>query len=337
MYKIKPYLIIIFLLIAPSCDKRAPKFESFSGFTQGTTYSVIYLNSINIDAEEMKNRVEVILDSIDNSLSTYNPNSLISAINANRSNHADSLVLNVLNRSYQIWEMTGGAFDITAGLLVNAWGFGPDSQKKFDESMLDSLMNLVGMDKIRTEGSEVIKSNRSMYLDLNAIAQGYSVDIVCKCLSSFGINSFLVEIGGEVRTRGTKDEGKPWKVAIDKPYDNNMIPGQDIQAIIKLTGQSLATSGNYRKFYEEDGVKYSHTIDPKSGYPVRHKLLSATIIANDCMTADAFATACMVVGPDNARVLIEKYDFLEGYLVSSDENGEFRIWYSDDMLTYLDE
>lgn len=320
-----------------ACDKKTPKVVSLSGFTQGTTYSVIYYNSINIDAEEMKSRVETILDSIDNSLSIYNPNSLISAINNNSSKQADSLVLNVLNKSYQIWEMTGGAFDITAGPLINAWGFGPDSQKKFDESILDSLMNLVGMKKIKIEGSEVIKSDPSMFLDLNAIAQGYSVDIVCKYLLSTGLCSYLVEIGGEVRTEGTKDEGKPWKVAIDKPYDNNMVPGQDIQAIIKLTGQSLATSGNYRKFYEEDGVKYSHTIDPKSGYPVRHKLLSATIIANDCMTADAFATACMVVGPDNARLLIEEYDFLEGYLVFSDENGEFRIWYSEEMLTYLAE
>jgi len=223
---------------------------------------------------------------------------------------------------------SGGLFDITIGPLVKAWGFGPDAMKRFDPSMLDSLLALVGMDKVRLEGERIIKSDPDMFIDVNAIAQGYTVDLAVDLILSRGIKQCLVEVGGEVRTFGDK-HGMGWKVGIDTPADGNYTPGAEIQARIRLDDRALATSGNYRKFYVENGVKYSHTIDPRTGSPVRHTLLSATIIAPTCAVADAWATACLVGGKDTAIAFIEKYDFLEGYLIYSDESGVMRSWTSE--------
>lgn len=335
--KIKAILPVIITAILISCNQAEIPFDSFSGFTQGTTYSVIYDNRAEIDVAEMKSNIEALLLNFDNSLSTYNPGSIISAINNNRDTVPDSLFINVYNRSRDIWEISGGAFDITAGPLVNAWGFGPDSHKRFNEDDLDSLLALVGMDKISLVDGRIVKSLPGMYLDVNAIAQGYSVDVLSQYLSGLGIQNYLVEVGGEVYAKGTKNKGEKWKVGVDKPIDNNMVPGRDLQAVISLQDKALATSGNYRRFYEENGIKYSHTIDPVTGYPVRHTLLSVTIIADDCMTADGFATACMVSGLKKAVSLVEKYDFLEGYFVYSDDEGNFITWESEGMKEYSGE
>ncbi|HPE23904.1 MAG TPA: FAD:protein FMN transferase, partial [Bacteroidales bacterium] len=267
---------------------------------------------------------------IDNSLSIYNDSSVISAINANRSNLTDTLFREVFRASLQISSESGGLFDITIGPLVKAWGFGPDAIKRFDESMLDSLLALVGMDKVGLEGDRIVKADPDMFLDVNAIAQGYTVDLVADLIVRSGITQCLVEVGGEVRTVGDK-HGMGWKVGIDTPADGNYVPGADIQARIRLDNLALATSGNYRKFFVEDGIKYSHTIDPRTGYPVRHTLLSATIIAPTGAVADAWATACMVGGKDEAIAFIEKYDFLEGYLIYSDENGVMKSWISEGL------
>jgi len=328
---------VIASVIIISCNSKEIPFESFSGFTQGTTYSVIYDNSIGIGVVEMKKDIENLLAEFDNSLSTYNPGSIISAINNNADTLPDTLFINVFNRSRDIWEMSDGAFDITAGPLINAWGFGPDAQKRFNEDDLDSLLALVGMDKISLVDGRVIKSSPEMYLDVNAIAQGYSVDVLSQFLAGLGIENFLVEVGGEVYASGTKNNKEKWKVGVDKPVDNNIVPGRDLQTIIMISNRALATSGNYRRFYEENGVKYSHTIDPKTGYPVRHTLLSVTIIANDCMTADGFATACMVSGLEKAIAIVEKYDFLDAYFVYSDKDGNFVTWETEGMKEYKGE
>ena len=171
-----------------------------------------------------------------------------------------------------------------------------------------------------------------MKLDVNAIAQGYSVDVVSKFLEGKGINNFLVEIGGELRSKGTKKNEVLWKVGVDKPFDNNYIPGQNLQIILQLKDCSLATSGNYRKFFEKDGIKYSHSINPKTGYPVMDRLLSATIIAEDCMTADAYATACMIMGIEKSIVFINERNGLEAYLIySSESDDSFNIWQSNNF------
>jgi thiamine biosynthesis lipoprotein len=173
-----------------------------------------------------------------------------------------------------------------------------------------------------------------MFIDVNAIAQGYTVDLVADLIARKGISQCLVEVGGEVRTLGDKN-GMGWKVGIDTPSDGNYTPGADIQARIRLDDRALATSGNYRKFYVENGIKYSHTIDPRTGYPVRHTLLSATIIAPTGAIADAWATACMVGGKDAAITYIEKHDFLEGYLIFSDETGQMKGWVSDGLMNLI--
>ena len=312
-----------------SCTPQ-PEYAELNGLTQGTTYHIVVEKTPGLDIMALRQEIELLFTEIDNSLSIYNDSSVISAINANRSNLTDTLFREVFRASSQISSESGGLFDITIGPLVKAWGFGPDAIKRFDESMLDSLLALVGMDKVRLEGDRIIKADPDMFIDVNAIAQGYTVDLVADLIVRSGITHCLVEVGGEVRTVGDK-HGMGWKVGIDTPADGNYIPGADIQARIRLDNLALATSGNYRKFFVEDGIKYSHTIDPRTGYPVRHTLLSATIIAPTGAVADAWATACMVGGKDEAIAFIEKYDFLEGYLIYSDENGVMKSWISEGL------
>jgi thiamine biosynthesis lipoprotein len=197
-------------------------------------------------------------------------------------------------------------------------------------------MNLVGMDKVSLSNGRLIKSDPGIYLDVNAIAQGYSVDIICRYFDRLGIRNYLVEIGGEVKGKGTR-AGSQWRIGIDKPEDNNNLPGQNLQAIIKIGDQALATSGNYRKFYVEDGVKYSHTIDPRTGYPAKNRLLSATIITKECAIADGIATACMVMGPVKAIEFIESNPQLSGYLVFTDDNNILKTWISEDLKERITE
>lgn len=320
-----------------SCNSDIKVKDSFSGFIQGTTYSIIYYHNGKENPEELKTEVEDLLAAFDMSLSIYNPNSIISKVNNNQQTRLDSKFIFVFKKSREIYDITDGAFDITAGPLISAWGFGPDAIKKFNEKMKDSLMHLVGMNRIAIVNGKVVKESPGMRLDVNAIAQGYSVDVICSLFEEKGFESYLVEIGGEVRCKGEKEGGVPWLIGLDKPQDGNMEPGKHRQANIRLLDKSLATSGNYRKFYIENGVKYSHTINPKTGYPVRHNLLSATIIADDCISADAFATACMVLGLSEAQKLIEANKYLEAYFVYSDKEGNFRTWITDGMMAYIED
>jgi thiamine biosynthesis lipoprotein len=222
------------------------------------------------------------------------------------------------------------------GPLVRAWGFGPDAHKSFTEAKRDSLMKLVGISKVSLIKGKLIKSDPHISLDFNAIAQGFSVDIICRFFNNLGIKNYLVEIGGEVRAKGKKG-GNLWRIGIDKPVDNNNSPGRELEAIIKISDKALATSGNYRKFYIEDGVKYSHEIDPKTGYPVKNTLLSASVIANDCTTADGIATACMVFGTEKTIEFLGNHPEFEAFLVYSDSNGNFKTWTSEKLKSNLTE
>lgn len=328
--------IIALFTVFMSCVSKQTVFESFTGFTQGTTYSIVYDNSSNIPPDQLKMEVERILHNFDMSLSVYQDSSIISRINRNEDAVPDSFFIEVFNKSLLLSELSGGAFDITVGPLVRAWGFGPDDHKNFSEEKRDSLLKLVGMNKIALVNGRLVKSDPGIVLDVNAIAQGYSVDVVCRYLSSKGIKNCLVEIGGEVRAVGSKG-GVPWRIGIDKPEDNNMIPGQSLQAIINVSGRSVSTSGNYRKFYVENGVKYSHTIDPRTGYPAKNKLLSATILADDCTMADGIATVCMVFGKEKAVEFIRSHPQYSAYLVYSDDDGDFKTWMTDDLKKSISE
>jgi thiamine biosynthesis lipoprotein len=329
---------IIFLLVVLLLSRCRPAVEyaEINGLTQGTTYHIVVETTPGMNTGDLRLKVESLLSEVDNSLSIYNDSSVISLINSNISDKTDTLFREVFSASALISEQCNGLFDITVGPLVKAWGFGPDALKRFDETKLDSLLALVGMNKVRLESDRIVKADPDMFIDVNAIAQGYTVDLIIDLLAGEGIKECLVEVGGEVRTSGDKN-GKGWHVGIDRPADGNYVPGADLKAKIGLDNSALATSGNYRKFYIDNGVKYSHTIDPRTGYPSRHTLLSATIVAPECAVADAWATACMVAGKDTAITFIEKYDFLEGYLIFSDEKGVMKSWMSEGLRKRIEE
>ena len=289
-----------------------------------------------MDPLQLRARVEKILHDFDKSLSLYNDSSIISKINRNENIVVDSCFTEVFNKSARIYEMTDGAFDITVGPLVEAWGFGPDGHKSFSDSKRDSLMKLVGMEKVSLVNGKVIKSDPHISLDFNAIAQGFSVDVICGFFDKLGIKNYLVEIGGEVRAKGRK-AGKLWRIGIDKPVDNNMTPGQSLEAIITISNQALSTSGNYRKFYIENGVKYSHEIDPKTGFPAKNTVLSASVIADDCAMADGMATAFMVMGKNKTIEFLANHPEFEVFLVYSDENGKFKTWATEKLKSDISE
>jgi FAD:protein FMN transferase len=329
-------IICLSLLLLFSSCRKTVSYDNFAGFAQGTTYSVVFENDGKFDGQELKADVEKILKDFDMSLSLYIDSSILSKVNRNEDVILDSYFLNAFNKSAEITRITNGAFDITVGPLVKAWGFGPDAHKSFTESKRDSLLKFVGMDKVSIENGKIKKSDPGVDLDFNAIAQGYSVDIVSGYIEKTGIKSFLVEIGGEVRVEGDK-HGVLWRVGIDRPSDDNMLPGNDLQAIISLKDRSLATSGNYRKFYVENGVKYSHTIDPRTGYPARNQLLSATIVADECATADGIATACMVMGKDKTIEFLGFHPEFDAFLVFSDDTGNYITWTSEKLKRFISE
>jgi thiamine biosynthesis lipoprotein len=328
-------LFLFPLLLTISCGKK-PEYSNFAGNVQGTTYSIVFENSEKRNPFDLRTEVEKILADFDMSLSLYRDSSILCRINRNENVVPDKYFRDVFRRSKEISELTGGAFDVTVGPLVRAWGFGPDEHKNVSPSKIDSLLQLVGMEKVELTEKGVRKADPRISMDFNAIAQGFSVDVVSGYLDGKGIKSYLVEIGGEVRVKGDKG-GKLWRIGIDKPVDDNMSPGSDLEAIIELKDRSLATSGNYRKFYIENGIKYSHTIDPKTGYPARNQLLSASVLASDCATADGIATACMVMGKEKSIEFLDLHPEFDGYLVYSDVDGSFKTWMSEKLKGLISE
>ena len=321
--------IALLIIILSTCREKS-EYLNFTGLAQGTTYSMTFQETGNFDPQTLRLKVEKILADFDMSLSLYKDSSILCRVNRNETVTVDSFFTDVFKRSKAISAMTDGAFDVTVGPLVKAWGFGPDEHKNFTDQKRDSLLRLVGMEKVEVRDGMIIKELPGISLDFNAIAQGYSVDVICKYFDSLGIKSYLVEIGGEVRVKGAKN-GKPWKIGIDKPVDDNMMPGENLEAIVRLKDRALATSGNYRKFYVENGIKYSHTIDPKTGYPAMNQLLSATILAAECATADGVATACMVMGKDKTIEFLKQHPEFDAFLVYSDESGNFMTWTSESL------
>ena len=327
-------LVIGAILLLSHLNGRG-QYVKIAGFIQGTTYHITYESKTG---RNLQHEIDSLLAAFDQSMSIYLPTSIISRINQNDpAVKADEIFIAVFNKSAEVWKETGGAFDITVAPLVNAWGFGFTASSDNDSAAIDSLLQYVGMNKVTLTGKKIIKANPNVMLDVNAIAQGYSVDLVSEYLENLRIKNYMVEIGGEVRVRGRNDKGNLWRIGIDKPVEGNMIPGSDLQVILQLDRKSLSTSGNYRKFYVKDGVKYAHTINPSTGFPALSNLLSATIIADDCMTADAYATACMVFGLEKSIDFLNKHRFLEAYLIFSDEKGEFNVYSTKGFERYLSE
>lgn len=313
------------LTLLISCGGPEDYIVTLQGNTQGTTYKILYVVDEPIRYNEA---VDSILFAVDKSMSAWNPHSTLSKVNRGMDSLLDPLFQQVIKRGLQVSQMTDGAFDMTVAPLVNAWGFGSMEKADVDSAYVDSLLKISGYKRLHLLSSGRLHRPDGMQIDVNAIAQGYSVDLVAQYLESKGINNYLIEIGGEMRANGTKFGDHSWVVGIDKPMET--IQEERFQITLNLDTISLATSGNYRKFIvdEETGIKYSHTIDPHTGYPVSDRLLSVTILYPDCMTADAVATACMVMGLANAKVWVQEHPEFEAYFIYSDLTGELQEWWT---------
>lgn len=302
-----------------------------SGATMGTTYRVVYLDDQNRD---FKNGIDSILRVFNQSLSTYIPDSEISRFNSEDSvRYTLPYFFPVLEASREVYEQTDGAFDPTVGPLVNAWGFGPEGASRRDSLEIRELLKLVDFGLVHFDSTVARKLKTGIKLDFSAIAKGYGVDVVAEYLIQNGISDMLVEIGGELVARGLNENGELWRVGVTQPDEKGK--AEELYSIIALDNQALATSGNYRNFYVEDGQKFSHTISPFTGYPVRHGLLSATVIARDCMLADAYATAMMVMGTEASIKLQEQLEDLEILLIFNDEEGQLQSFVSKGLEPYL--
>jgi thiamine biosynthesis lipoprotein len=269
------------------------------------------------------------------SVSTYNPNSIISKINSNQKNvKLDKYFITCFKKAKEVWKNTNGNFDPTVYSLVNAWGFGPGKKQKIEQKRIDSILKFVGFNLIELKGNKIIKKDPRVALDFNAFAQGYSVDVIAEFLNSKKITSYVVEIGGEVFAKGKTNDGKNWNIGIEKPIDNKS-SGNPLFMNIKLDGLAVATSGNYRKYTIEDGIRYSHHIDPKTGYPTKNNLLSVSVISKECITSDANATGILVMGLEKAKVFLQKHPELQAFLIYSDENGAYQFYETPKIKSLL--
>lgn len=295
-------------------------YQKASGLIFGTMYSVTYQSKT-----DLKTSIDSMLTVFDGSLSPFNDTATISRINRNERVIADELFATVFRKSLEVSEATGGAFDITVAPLVNAWGFGFKQGSFPDSIMVDSLLQLTGYEKVSmNEQGEVTKQDERMMLNCSAIAKGYAVDVIANLLKSKGVKNMMVDIGGEVVVHGKNPKEKKWRIGINKPVDDSLATNQELERIVEITDAAIATSGNYRNFYYNNGKKYAHTIDPSTGYPVQHSLLSATVVANDCMTADAYATAFMVMGVEKALEMAESNPAIEAFFIFSNEEGNLQ-------------
>ncbi len=292
----------------------------------GTFYSITYQCDNDLQKE-----IEAELKKVDLALSMFNKESIISKINRNEKVELNEVFLQVFTLAQKVSQDTDGAFDITVAPLVNAWGFGFKTGDQPSVTSIDSLMSTVGYNKISLKGRQVFKENKNTMLDCSAIAKGYGSDVVAAFLKKRGIENFMVEIGGEVVTQGISEKRVPWRIGVTKPTEDSLSIGDELQTVLNVTNKAMATSGNYRNFYYKDGKKYAHTIDPKTGYPVQHSLLSATVLANNCATADAYATSFMVMGIEKAKAVLERHPELMAYFIYSDKKGELAVWYSPSM------
>ena len=268
---------------------------------------------------------------MDESLSPFNKTSIISKVNRNENVSTNKMFDDVFLLAQKISDNTDGCFDITVAPLVNAWGFGFKNGKTPSKQQVDSLRSLVGFNKVKLQNHKVIKADSRIMLDCSAIAKGYGSDMVARMLERKGIQNYMIEIGGEVVTHGISEKRVPWKIGVTKPSDDSLNTSQELQTVLNITDKAMATSGNYRNFYYKGGKKYAHTIDPQTGYPVQHSLLSATVLTKSCATADAYATAFMVMGIEKAKAILSKHPELMAYFIYSDNSGELKVWFSPSL------
>lgn len=326
MKRINYFLVAVMAVAMSSCKH----YYQHQGSVFGTYYNIQYKGSADVEQE-----IKQCLQEFDNSLSMYNANSTISRINSNVDLTTDSCFERMFNTAKEVSELSQGGFDITVAPLVNAWGFGFKNKESVTQELLDSLLQFIGYQSVTIENHQVVKRDSRTMMDASALAKGYACDLVGELLAKHGYKNYLVDIGGEVVVKGHNRKGKPWTIGITKPIDDPTGEKQELQDVVETTSLCMATSGNYRNYYFEDGVRRSHTIDPRTGYPVHHKLLSATIIAPTCMKADALATACMVLGEYRAAVMISQIRDAAYYFILTDDEGNLTTQTSKNWETLL--
>ena len=322
-----PFLVLLIVgTILIIRQQQNMPYQKYSDFVFGTTFTVTYQCDSN-----MNRSIKDELIKVDFSLSPFNEKSIITAINNNQDVMPDQMFMDVFQLAMDVSRDTNGAFDITVAPLVNAWGFGFKNGVKPSPRQVDSLRQIIGYQKVSVENGKIRKLDPRMMLDCSAIAKGYGTDVVARFLRSRGVKNYMVEVGGEIVTSGLNPERLPWKVGVIKPNDDSLNVSHEVQTVLNVTDIAMATSGNYRRFYYKDGKKFAHTIDPNTGYPVQHNILSATVLAKTCAQADAYATSFMVMGLDGAKKVLERHPELMAYLIYDDGNGKNAVWFSPSL------
>ena len=327
--KIIFHSIALVLLIVASVviirQNSAMPYQVNQGMVFGTFYKITYQHDKNLQKE-----IEAQLKSVNDALSMFDKKSIITAVNNNEPVKLNDMFVNVFKLAQSISEDTDGAFDITVAPLVNAWGFGYKSGALPTQQDIDSIRAFVGYQKVKLSGMRIQKEDARLTLDCSAIAKGYGTDVVARYFLREGIKNFMVEIGGEIVTHGVNPKRQQWSIGIEKPVEDSLAMKSELQTVLKVDDIAMATSGNYRNFYYKDGKKYAHTIDPKTGFPVQHNILSATVLAKQCAVADAYATAFMVMGLEKSKEVLARHKDLKAYLIY-DDNGKYGIWKSPDL------
>ena len=324
---------LMLVLLFTHCTPENKEYTFNKGQVYGTYYSITYLNPKKANLQA---KIEAKFKEFDNSLSTFNPNSIISRINRNDSTvETDAYFEEMYNMAQEVSVNSNGAFDITVAPLVNVWGFGFGNHEHSIQPDVDSIIPFVGYTKIDLKNRKLIKSDPRIMLDASAIAKGQSCDVLGKLLEENGCLHYMVEIGGEVACKGLNPRGEKWHIGIDKPNNDPANEDSELQAIVALSDAGLATSGNYRQYYYKDGKKYAHTIEPRTGYPVNHNLLSATVIAPTCMQADAYATAFMVLGKDSSMLVCNSIPDMDCYLIYEGQDGKLLTVYTPGFEKYF--
>jgi len=329
--------LIVLACFVASCAEVEPKLVYIQGKTMGTYYQVKYVlnaeqqSDSRLSVEKITSQIDQRLELVNDQMSTYRPESELSRFNkAEKSLVVSAATRSVIEAALTLFEQSNGAFDVTVGPLVNLWGFGPDKRanKVPSDQLIAEKLKIVGSQFLSVKGNTLSKTIPDLYVDLSAVAKGYGVDVISAYLQEIGIHNFLVDIGGELSIKGTKADNKNWTIAIERPVE-----GQNVQRVINIGDNAIATSGDYRNYFEFDGIRYSHTIDPKTGKPISHKLVSVSVVHQSSMIADGFATAITVLGPEAGLEFAKKYNLPVFLLVK--EGDDFIEYYTSEFEPFF--
>ncbi len=325
----------LMLLVLSACGVDKNKAFHLHGKTMGTTYNIKYTGqNIQLTQQEMQAEIDRRLEEVNDQMSTYRPTSELSLFNQQEAGvkfDVSPALITVVQEAVRLNKLTLGAVDVTVGPLVNLWGFGPEARPEMvpTEEQIKEKKAVIGVDKFSLGNHSLTKHVAGLYVDLSTIAKGYGVDVVVDYVESLGIENYMVEIGGELKVKGKNAQGVAWRIAIEKPDQ----VGHSMQKVIEPNGMAVATSGDYRNFFEKEGVRYSHIIDPKTGKPIQHKVASITVLAPSCMTADGLATGLMVLGEEKGLEIANQHN-IPAYMLVKENNG-FKAVYSKAFEQYL--